>query len=80
MAVMQTLKDVFENCFDMKFERFDETISPAEVEKWDSTAHVTLLLDIEQAFGVVFTPREMARLDSVGAIRDTLEAKMSPAH
>lgn len=75
MDTIGRLKDIFGAVFEQKFEVFGEATSPAEIEKWDSTAHVGLVLEIEREFDIEFTPSELGRLTSVGAIRDLVDRK-----
>lgn len=75
MATLDTLKDIFGKYFDKQFDSFGEETSPAEIDKWDSTAHVGLVLEIEREFEIEFTPSELARLTNVGAIRDLVDRK-----
>ncbi len=75
MDTIGRLRDIFDVFFEQKCQGFGETTSPAEIEKWDSTAHVGLVLEIERQFDIEFTPSELARLTNVGAIRDLVERK-----
>ena len=47
-----------------------------DVEAWDSLMHVTLLINVEKAFGVRFTSSEVARLKSVGDLLDLIDSKL----
>jgi len=40
--------------------------------KWDSVAHVNLILSLEQAFGQRFSPEEFMQMQSVAAIERVL--------
>ena len=37
-----------------------------DVDGWDSLAHIRLILSVQKAFGVKFSPVEMNRLKNVG--------------
>ncbi len=52
----------------------DDT-SPDSVEAWDSVAHLTLIMALEEAFGTSFTPEETMEMNSVKLIRLLLEEK-----
>lgn len=52
----------------------DET-SPDTVATWDSVTHLNLVMAIEEAFGVAFTPEETMDMISVRLIRLLLEEK-----
>ena len=51
-----------------------ETIAQ-DVESWDSVMHVTLLLEVEDKFGLHFSIPEMAYLKSVGDLVDLIDTK-----
>lgn len=48
--------------------------SQHSVEKWDSLAHVTLMLAVESEFGVAIDVDSQVRLTSYTAIKQWLEA------
>ena len=48
----------------------------ADIEGWDSLAHVTLMFSIEQEFGIQFAGDEFATLSDVGALRTLIEGKL----
>lgn len=52
----------------------DET-SPDTVPTWDSVTHLNLVMAIEEAFGISFTPEETMEMTSVKLIRLLLEEK-----
>lgn len=43
---------------------------------WDSVAHISLVMAVEQAFGVTFSPEEAGLTTSYEALRDTLTRKL----
>lgn len=45
--------------------------SPDTVVTWDSVAHLSLVLAVEQELGVQFNYDELERLTSIGALADT---------
>ncbi|MEX0585774.1 MAG: acyl carrier protein [Pirellulales bacterium] len=49
--------------------------SPADVEAWDSVAHVQLFLALETEFDVSLTPDELASIASVGDILKLLSQR-----
>jgi acyl carrier protein len=73
--VLLQLNDVFQNVFND-----DElSISPAttaqDVEGWDSLMHVTLMVNVEKAFGIRFSSSEVASLKNVGELLDLIERR-----
>jgi len=68
------LREIICDVFKITPEDYHEQLTSEEVERWDSVAHITLLLTLEQSFGVSFEPEERNRLTSVPAIRAALTA------
>lgn len=77
MDTIDRLRLIFEAYFKQPISGFSGTTSPLQIERWDSTAHVGLVLEIERQFDLEFTPSELGRLSSVGAIRDLLDRKLA---
>ena len=50
----------------------------ADVEGWDSLAHVTLMINVEKRFGVKFRSSDIARLKRVGELMDLINAQLAP--
>jgi acyl carrier protein len=73
---LSRLNEVFRDVFDDDDLAVDRESTAEDVEGWDSLMHVTLLINIEKAFGVKFTSSEVARLRSVGDLLDLIEAKL----
>lgn len=76
MDTVEKLKTIFEGYFKQPLGGFGAATTPAQIEKWDSTAHVGLVLEIERQFDLEFTPSELGRLTSVSAIRDIVDRKL----
>lgn len=53
--------------------RIGPETTPLLVPRWDSLAHVQLILELERAFGLTFDAEEIASLASVDAIITKLE-------
>jgi len=62
--VMQIVSDVLGEPLD----RISGSSSPDSIEKWDSLNHMTLVLALEEEFGVQFTDDQIMKLLSVDAI------------
>ena len=48
----------------------------ADIEEWDSLAHVQLIEKIEAVLGVKFSAKEMMSWDEVGELVDSIEEKL----
>jgi acyl carrier protein len=73
---LSRLNEVFQDVFDDDELAINRESTARDVEGWDSLMHVTLLINIEKAFGVKFTSSEVARLKSVGDLLDLISAKL----
>ncbi len=66
------LRDIFRDVFGLAPEQFHDGLTASDVQAWDSVAHLTLLLALEQGFAVSFEPEEAAMLTSVRAVKQAL--------
>ena len=73
--VIEKMNPIFQDVFD------DETIvvTPAtvaaDVEGWDSLAHIRLIVALEQAFAVRFSAAEASSFENVGQVVSSIIAK-----
>jgi acyl carrier protein len=72
MTLIEQARPIFEGILGPLPDYGRET-SPFDVERWDSVAHVNLLLEIETAFDVRFKAEDLGKVQSVGAICDAVE-------
>ena len=54
--ILEIMKDVFGT------EDIDRTVSQKNCEKWDSLAHLNLIVELETEFGVSFEPEEIGEM------------------
>lgn len=52
-----------------------ELTSPETLPEWDSLGHVTLIIELESAYDVSFSPEETMTMTSVGAIKQALQSR-----
>jgi acyl carrier protein len=64
--LLADLQTVFRRVFDEDDLVITETTSAADVNGWDSMAHINLIVAIEKKFGVRFTASEIASLGGAG--------------
>ena len=78
--VQPALQDVFRRVFDDDDLEITEATSAADIDGWDSMAHINLIIAIEKQFGVSFSASEIAALgrrgQNVGSMMDLLSAKI----
>ncbi|HEV8657051.1 MAG TPA: acyl carrier protein [Thermoanaerobaculia bacterium] len=51
--------------------------TPEHIENWDSIQHVSLMIAIEEQFGVEFNPDEIGHMESIGKIAELLSGKLN---
>jgi acyl carrier protein len=70
--ILDRINEVFQEVFDDDEIRITRDTTAQDVEGWDSLMHVTLLVNIERAFGIRFTSSEVASLKNVGELADLI--------
>ena len=74
--IFEALSGVFEQVLGRPVELGEETTG-ADVDGWDSVAHVMLILASEREFGVRFESSEIANAANVGEFVSLIESKRS---
>lgn len=69
------LKSIFERVLNLPPDKIDETISMKTCKKWDSLAHINLMLSIEDHVGASFSPDELQEMVSYELIVEVLRKK-----
>jgi acyl carrier protein len=64
--IYANLTEVFRDVFDDDALTLSADTTAADVEGWDSQAHVTLIVAAEMRFGVRFRTAELEKLKNVG--------------
>jgi acyl carrier protein len=76
--IQAELQEIFQRVFDEDIV-VTESTSAADVDGWDSIAHINLIIAIEKHFGVKFTAAEIGSLgrrgQNVGGMVQLLAAK-----
>jgi acyl carrier protein len=66
--VLSRLTSVFREVFDDDELELTPEMTADDVDGWDSLAHIRLIISVQKAFGVKFSPVEMNRLKNVGEL------------
>ena len=69
MGNEQKLRNAFESVLNVPI---DENVSVENTPEWDSLHHLTLILVLEESFGVSFTESEVVDAMSYPAMREAL--------
>ncbi len=76
--VTTKLQKIFREVLDPEIVLRDD-LDATQVETWDSLNHITLIVEIEQRFGIELTTDELAALRNVGEMIDLLVQKLPSA-
>ena len=69
---LRTIEDIFREQFFDEHLCVTENTTPEDIDEWDSLAQVNLLAAIEEAFNIRFTADDMAVIDSVATLLNTM--------
>ena len=72
--ISEKLQVIFREVLDPTLVLSDD-LDASKVPAWDSLNHITLIVEIEQKFGVELTTNELADLRNVGDMLTLLERK-----
>ena len=75
--ILERLQPVFRDVLDNRALVITREASAKTVEGWDSLAHVTLVVAVEDEFGVRFALGELEDLKNVGDLTDLIAKKLS---
>lgn len=75
--IYEQLNPIFQDVFDDDDITVEDSTSAKDVSGWDSMAHISLVLGVEQEFGIKFKTSEVAQLSNVGEFVDLVQTKLS---
>lgn len=73
---LEELRPVFVDVLGDKAAAITETTTASEVEGWDSFAHITIVVSVEERYGVAFTTAELGQMTCVGDFVKLLNKKL----
>ena len=76
MEIKEKLQEVFRDVFDDEEIELQDDMTAADIEDWDSLAHIQLIVAAEKAFGVKFSTAEVGRLKNVGEFIALIDDKL----
>ena len=69
--IFEKLSEIFSDVFDEEITVTAETTS-ADVEEWDSLTHITLISEVEEAFGFKFAMKDVLGMKNVGEMAEII--------
>jgi len=73
-AILDTLNGIFGDVLSDDVSLTRSTVA-ADVEGWDSLTHISLMLAVEESFGIKFALGETERAKNVGDLVDLIASK-----
>jgi len=70
--IFEKVNEVFSDIFDEDITVTAETTS-ADIEEWDSLTHITLISEVEDAFGMKFAMKDVLGMQNVGEMAEIIE-------
>lgn len=70
--IFEEMNKVFKSVFDDDDIVVIETTTAKDIEDWDSLMHITLVSEIEDAFGIHFEMKDVTKMQNVGEIVDKI--------
>lgn len=74
--IIEKLTPIFRNVLNLKDLTLTVDLNPDDVETWDSMANMTIVAEVQEAFNVKFSLKEMVRFSNVGSLVEILESKI----
>ncbi len=72
---LDELRPVFVEVLVQNGSTITETTTATDVEGWDSFAHITIVVAVEEKYGVSFTTEELGQMTCVGDFISLLNSK-----
>ena len=69
--IFEKLNEIFSDVFDEDITVTAETTS-ADIEEWDSLTHITLISEVEDAFDMKFSMKDVLGMKNVGEMADII--------
>lgn len=75
--IFENLDSVFQEVFDDESIHVTEKTTAEDIEEWDSFEHITLIIAVEQKFGIKFNMGAVTTMKNVGEMVDIIENELS---
>ena len=74
-AIYEKLSDVLREVFDDDTIQATPELKAADIDGWDSFAHLRVLMSVERAFGIKLSAAEIDSLKNVGDLATVISAR-----
>ncbi|MEM9311379.1 MAG: acyl carrier protein [Pseudomonadota bacterium] len=73
--ITMQVMDLMEDVFDVDDLEYNDALTAADIEEWDSLSNIRFVVAIEKEFGIRFANSEISDLENVGAMVDLILVK-----
>lgn len=74
-ALIEKLTTIFRKVFDDETIVLNDQMTANDIGSWDSLSHMLMITQVENAFSIKFSLREINKLKNVGALIRLIESK-----
>jgi acyl carrier protein len=78
-TILEQIRSIASDLFSIAPVSVTVESSPENIEAWDSTQHLNLVLAIEEKFHLQLSPEEIEQMHSIGAIAKLVESRLQTA-
>lgn len=75
--IIDKVNEIFIDVFEDDSIIIDEKTTAADIEDWDSLSHITLLNEVESAFGFRFGMKDVHGMKNVGEMIDIIQSNIN---
>lgn len=76
-SIREKIQEVFRSVFNKPDLVLTDDITTEDIEEWDSMAHISVIIALEQSFNIKFATTEIPEMQSAGAIDSIIRQKLS---
>ena len=70
--IFKKLNEVFRDVFDDESITVADETTAEDIDDWDSLVHITLIAEVEDAFGIKFPMKTVISMKNVGEMADAI--------
>ena len=76
LAIPEQVKEILSDVLEISLDMVTESLSSDTCEEWDSERHISIILCIEERFGVTFSETEFLEVLNFTALCDAVTRKL----